>query len=212
MSVSLYHIREVFSYYFFKYIPSPLISSSEAPFYNMNVSIHDIFSEISYTILFLFCLLLFFYVHPDISTTIFPSSLLIHPYMSSNLLLISSIHFISVIIFSISIWFFYTFFKSVRNAPLCLFILLTSLSIFMIIALNSLSGQFLTSSTSLQLIFSFIFFLWSCFSFASFFSNFLCLFLRLVASLSNLEWWPYLRGVLYVTMTHVLLGHQSCML
>lgn len=69
----------------------------------MNVSIHDIFSEISYTILFSFYLLLFFYVHPDISTTI-SSSLLIHPYMSSNLLLISSrLLFISVIIFFISI-------------------------------------------------------------------------------------------------------------
>lgn len=28
--------------------------------------------------------------------------------------------------------------------------------------------------------------------------------IRLVASLSNLEWWPYVGGVLYIPMTHAL--------
>lgn len=109
----LYHIREVFSYYFFKYIPSPLISSSEAPIIWMLV--YMIFSQRS-LILFSFLFIYYYFLRSfDISTTI-SSSLLIHPYMSSNLLLISSrLLFISVIIFFISIWFFYTFSKSVRK-------------------------------------------------------------------------------------------------
>lgn len=108
----LYQMREVFSYYFFEYIPSPLISLFlGTP--TMWMLVYMIFFQRSLK-LFSFLLSFFFPVWPDFSITM-SSSLLIHSYISSNILLVSSrVLFISVIIF-FSIWFFYTFSKPVRK-------------------------------------------------------------------------------------------------
>lgn len=109
----LYQMREVFSYYFFEYIPSPLISLFlGTP--TMWMLVYMIFFQRSLK-LFSFLLSFFFFpVWPDFSITM-SSSLLIHSYISSNILLVSSrVLFISVIIF-FSIWFFYTFSKPVRK-------------------------------------------------------------------------------------------------
>lgn len=166
----LYHIREVFNYYFFKYIPSPLISSSEAPI--MWMLLYMIFSQRS-LILFSF-LFIYYYFFTFILTFpllylpvcwFIPICHLIYCWFLPG-------YFLFRLLYSSSLFDSFIHFRNLLenfNFSLCLFILLTSLSIFMIIVwtlcqVNFLPPLHFSSFSALSSSF-----FGSCFPFASFF-------------------------------------------
>lgn len=173
----LYQMREVFSYYFFEYIPSPLISLFlGTP--TMWMLVYMIFFQRSLK-LFSFLLSFFFFLFgltfPLLCLPVcwfIPISHLIYSWFLPG-------YFLFQLLYSSLFDSFIHFLNLLENFnfSLYLLILLTFFEHLYDHCLNSLSGKFLTS-TSLQFIFGFIFFLsWIMFLFCFIFSNSLCLFL-----------------------------------
>lgn len=131
---------------------------------NMNASTLDVVLKSLKLSSFLKSLCSFFYSAWMISITL-SSSLLIHFSVSSNLHFIPfSVFFIWFILFFSSAWFFFIFYNYLLNISLCLTIHdLSSLSIFMIVILNSLFSRLLISiSLSSSGIFPFVWNIFLC--------------------------------------------------
>ena len=135
-------VRKVFSYISSNKFSVPFSFSSPS-----GTPIVLMFSQMSLKLSSLFFILFSIFCSAWMISTILSSSLLICSSVSSNLMLISSIFFLNFSYCILQLCFFLYISSSFLNFTLCSSILLpSSLSIFMIITLNSLLAMLLIST------------------------------------------------------------------